>query len=76
MARHRVFYASLEEMEKAAKWIEENLIGVDNVEVHEAYDNADDEVSFTTSRRLDDLGQSVVVYRTGACLYSFNGDDY
>lgn len=78
VARHRLFYSSLEEARRVVEWIEERFITIDveDVEVYEADDGAQDEVSFTTPKKLTELDQCAIVYRTFCCCYSFNGDDY
>jgi hypothetical protein len=48
----------------------------EDVETHEAYDDASDEVSFTTAKKLTDFDQGAILYSTDAILYSFNADDY
>jgi hypothetical protein len=74
MAFHRVFYDTLKEAEEAATWIEENIISAENVNVHEASDGSNDEVSFETPRKLSEFDQSVIVYGTGAMCFSFNSE--
>jgi len=74
MVEHHLFYSSFEEAQKVAVWIEENFLGAEDVRMHKAYDGVLEMVIFGTTRVLDELGQSVLVYRPGLLplFFSFN----